>query len=149
MKQMMESEIFLGFEVKYTDDFSPVAKIEMNIRFSQIIKNTFCVNMILIILLKFNELFRNELIGRWCVNNNFVDKAYTGIFCHQDDTAILSAAKHFQQTLKDGNNNFRIITYKDFLSSLQKLDLSWEQREWSMLFWARYCGTELSKGIMK
>lgn len=140
--------ILWGFEVKYTDSFSPVAKDRKEY------VDTFAKNKEHFLgaydsyrTVEFNELFRNELIGRWCMNNEFVDKVYTGFFCHQDDTAILSAAKHFQQTIKDGNNNFRILTYKDFLSSLQKLDLSWEQREWSMLFWARYCGTQLSKEI--
>jgi len=137
-----------GFEVKYTDDFSPVAKDRKEYLdiFSKN-KEHFLCEYDSYRTIEFNELFRNELIGQWCVDNKLADEVYTGIFCHQDDTAILSASKHFQQTIKDGSDNFRIITYKDFLSSLQKLNLSWEQREWSMLFWARYCGTELSKGI--
>ena len=137
-----------GFEVKYTDGFSPVAKDrkEYAEAFAKN-KEHFLGEYDSYRTVEFNELFRNELIGRWCVNNNIVDKVYTGIFYHQDDTAILSAAKHFQQSIKNGSANFRIITYEDFLSSLQKLDLSWQQREWSMLFWARYCGTELSKEI--
>lgn len=137
-----------GFEVKYTDDFSRVAKDRKDY------VDTFTKNKEHFLgeydsyrTIEFNELFRNELIARWCVNNNFVDRVYTGIFCHHDDTAILSAAKNFQKTIRNGNDSFRIIAYKDFLSSLQKLDLSWQNREWSMLFWARYCGTELSKEI--
>ena len=139
-----------GFEVKYTDSFSPVAK-NRNEYFQVFTNNKdhFLCEYESYHTIEMNELFRNELIARWSENSGNVDKAYTGIFCHQDDAATLSAAKHFQQTLKDGDNNFRIITYKDFLSSLQKLDLSMEQREWSMLFWARYCGTELSKEIIK
>jgi len=137
-----------GFEVKYTDGFSPVAKDRKEYA------ETFAKNKEHFLgeydsyrTIEFNELFRNELIGRWCINNDLVDKVYTGIFCHHNDTAILSAAKNFQKTIRNGYDNFRIITYRDFLSSLQKMDLSWQQREWSMLFWARYCGTELSKGI--
>jgi hypothetical protein len=137
-----------GFEVKYTDGFSPVAKDREEY------VDTFAKNKEHFLgeydsyrTIEFNELFRNELIGRWCVSNNFVDKVYTGMFCHHDDVAILSAAKSFQKTIRNGSDNFRIINYKDFLSSLQKLELSWQQREWSMLFWARYCGIELSKGI--
>jgi hypothetical protein len=30
---------------------------------------------------------------------------------------------------------------------VQRLDLKWEQREWTMLLWARYCGTILSDAV--
>ncbi len=42
---------------------------------------------------------------------------------------------------------FSTITYKDFLENVQRLDLDWEKREWTMLLWARYCGTILSEAV--
>lgn len=139
-----------GFEVKYTDSFSPVAKNRKEY-FQVFTKNKdhFLCEFESSQTVEMNELFRNELIARWCENSGNVDKAYTGIFCHHDDTATISAAKHFQKTLKDGVNKFRILTYSDLLTALQKLDLTWEQRKWTFLFWARYCGTELSEEIRK
>jgi hypothetical protein len=137
-----------GFEVKYTDDFSPVAK-DRN-EYMHVYKQNkehFLCEYESYRTMEFNELFRNELIARYYLQNKNIDKAYTGIFCHHDDTATISAAKHFQKTLKDGAIDFYILTYSDFLTSLQKLDLTLEQRKWTFLFWARYCGTELSEEI--
>ncbi|NIT75101.1 hypothetical protein GWO43_30435 [candidate division KSB1 bacterium] len=71
----------------------------------------------------------------------------TGLFCHHDDSAALNTAKQFQSMLNDGENVFNIITYKDFIAAIQRLELTWEQREFSMLLWARYCGTKLSEEI--
>ena len=59
---------------------------------------------------------------------------------------------------KDGKI-FKVITYRDLIESMQRLDLSWQRcelstqqldliwkrRELSMLLWARYCATILSE----
>ena len=41
--------------------------------------------------------------------------------------------------------SFAVITYADFIARAQQQDLSWSDREWTMLFWARYCGMSLSE----
>jgi hypothetical protein len=51
--------------------------------------------------------------------------------------------------LKSGSNVFQVITYQDFIEKMQRLKTSWEQRELSMLLWARYCGIQLSDRVLE
>ena len=41
-------------------------------------------------------------------------------------------------------DSFTIITYSNFIETVQRLDLDRSLREWTMLLWARYCATVLS-----
>ncbi len=137
----------IGLECKYTDSFSQPeydGKAYRQIyQKSDAFKNKYKE----FIQSKFNQLFRNQLIAEALVQHQKYDFVKTGLFCHHDDSAALNTAKQFQSMLNDGENVFNIITYKDFIAAIQRLELTWEQREFSMLLWARYCGTKLSEEI--
>ena len=91
----------------------------------------------------FNQLFRNQLISEALLQDNKYDFVRTGLFCYQDDSSATATAKAFK-TMLSNPDNFQLITYSDFISKVQQLELTWQQREWTMLLWARYCGTTLS-----
>jgi len=137
----------LGIECKYTDSFS--SKIYDRETYRNIYANgkgaSFVASYQNFIAARFNQLFRNQLIGEALIQNKEYDFVLTGLFCHQDDKDAQKTAAEFQDMLKDGASKFRVITYKDYLENLQRLDISWEQRELSMLLWARYCGMNLSE----
>lgn len=139
----------LGLECKYTDDFSPVAtKPERYKRIYDRSEGFFAKPLESYFKQDYNQLFRNQLILEELRNRKEIDFGITGIFCHHDDEHALEAARAFQhEMLTDGQSRFQIITYKDYISAIQQGNISWEQREWLMLLWARYCGIELSKEV--
>ena len=93
---------------------------------------------------EFNQLFRNQLIGEALLQNGHYDFVRTGLFCYQNDKSAKSTGSDFKKMLSDPDS-FQTITYSDFISNVQQLNLDWEKREWTMLLWARYCATSLSK----
>lgn len=137
----------LGIECKYTDSFSSTKYDKEAYRsiYDKSKDVSFIAPYENFIVAKFNQLFRNQLMGEALVQNKEYDFVFTGLFCHQDDRDAQNTAKEFQNMLKDGESRFRVITYRDYLENIQRLDISWGQRELSMLLWARYCGDQLSK----
>jgi len=142
----------LGLEVKYTDDFSPVATYQeasyqkLHARYAHAFSRSYEEYQVK----RYNELFRNQLIAEWLIEHKRIDHAITGVFCHHEDNRTLAAASAFQsEMLKDGEKKFRIITYENFFDAIQKMDLTWERREWVMLLWARYCGLRLSEVVSR
>ena len=91
----------------------------------------------------YNQLFRNELIAEALRQNKKYDFVKTGLFCYPDDISAISTAENFQGMLNDPQS-FKTITYNSFIENIQRLDLNWRQREWTMLLWARYCDFQLS-----
>ncbi len=96
---------------------------------------------------KYNQLFRNQLMAEAMLLNNDYDIIKTGLFCYEKDKEAIKTGKEFQYLLADGTEKFTTITYKDFIEATQQLNLTWEEREWTMLLWARYCGMQLSDNI--
>lgn len=137
----------LGIECKYTDSFSPKEydREEYLYVYNKGKGTTFIAPYDKFIASKFNQLFRNQLIGEALVQNKEYDFVFTGLFCHQSDNDAQNIAAEFQSMLKDGKSKFRVITYQEYLENIQRLEISWEQRELSMLLWARYCGMKLSE----
>jgi hypothetical protein len=137
----------LGIECKYTDFFSPKEyDREEYLRIYNKSKNTiFIAPYKNYIASKFNQLFRNQLIGEALVQNKEYDFIFTGLFCHQSDNEAQNTATEFQSMLKDGKSKFQVITYREYLETIQRLEISWELRELSMLLWTRYCGMKLSE----
>ncbi len=86
------------------------------------------------------------MIAESLLQNGQFDIVKTGLFCYQEDTGAINTANEFKQML-NVPETFSTITYKDFLENVQRLDLDWEKREWTMLLWARYCGTILSEAV--
>lgn len=96
----------------------------------------------------YNQLFRNQLIGETLLKNKKYDFLRTGLFCYHDDDNAIKAASEFKKMLSKPEN-FQLITYQDFITNVQRLELDWKQREWTMLLWARYCGISLSSYTTK
>jgi len=139
-------------ECKYTDTFSTKEYDKPEYRDIYFNSNVFEETYECFISSRFNQLFRNQLIAEALVQNRKkrkgkkYDYVITGLFCHADDKAI-EVGKEFQGMLEDGDNIFKIITYQDFIETIQKQDIAWEKRELSMMLWARYCGDILSENM--
>ena len=133
----------IGLECKYTDSFSAKEfdKPEYRNIFEE--SDVFVKKYDVYKASKFNQLFRNQLIAEALKQNKECDFVITGLFCHKDDAAIETGAK-FQEMLTGEDELFSVITYQDFIGAIQQLDINWEKREFSMMLWARYCGTMLS-----
>lgn len=153
---------FIGFECKYTDDFSyqRTRPNEPSVfygddgdknykdyhRLYLDNRNRFPDEYHSYIRDKdFNQLFRNELLGVQMKPK--YDFVITGLFCHHDDKKTCSAGKEFQNKIGNGKD-FILLTYADYFERIQKLELNWEQRELIMMLWARYCGLGLSNNIV-
>ena len=146
-----EKSGLVGLECKYTDTFSQTEydKPEYQQIFVQSEDRLFTAKYEDFKAARFNQLFRNQLSAAAFVQNGDYDIVYTGLFCHQDDKSALKIGTEFQGMIKEGDKVFRVITYQDFITKVQRLEMSWEQRELSMLLWARYCGTQLSEQIFE
>lgn len=96
----------------------------------------------------YNQLFRNQLIAEALLQNKKYDQVYTGLFCYEEDHKAIDAGNGLRNSLKD-KSSFTVMTYRDFIYTVQQLDLSWEQREWTMLLWGRYCGLGLIAEVIK
>jgi hypothetical protein len=135
-----------GIECKYTDSFS--AK-EYDTDTYQALFNerrtSFIKDYPEYTRSRYNQLFRNQLIAEALLSKGQYDVVTTGLFCHPDDKAATTIGTEFQGMLEEGATRFRIVTYLDFIGSLQKLELDAVQRAWTMKLWARYCGMELSE----
>jgi hypothetical protein len=91
----------------------------------------------------YNQLFRNELLAMQLKPN--YDFVMTGLFCHHEDDKTIKAGWEFHKKVGNKKDDFIVLTYADYFERMQKLNLTWKQRELIMLLWARYCGLELSK----
>lgn len=150
---------FIGLECKYTDTFSykPQKKeaafygdignknYEIYTKIFNSNKKVFKADYFdFIKSKKFNQLFRNQLMAEAMLENNDFEIVKTGLFCFEKDNDAISTGKEFNSMLLTGEDTFAVITYADFINKAQQLNLTWEQREWTMLLWARYCGLQLS-----
>jgi hypothetical protein len=95
-----------------------------------------------------NQLFRNQLIAERVIQNPKLkyDFVKTGLFCFEGDKAAIKSGYKLKSMLTD-SEGFQVITYHDFIEAVQKLDLDWKRREWSMLLWTRYCALSLSDAV--
>lgn len=139
----------LGLECKYTDSFSVKEYSKESYRTIFAASPRFGQPYESFISSRFNQLFRGQLIAESLVQNGKYDFVLTGLFCFQDDVGAIEIGNEFQGMLNDGKKYFQVITYADFVAALQKLDISWEMREWSMLLWARYCGLKMSDELFR
>lgn len=142
----------IGLECKYTEPFSP-KEYGKDGKYRKVYEDSsaFQASYEELINTKYNQLFRNQLIVESALLNteSSYKIGYSGLFCFQDDENALGKGKAFQKMLKNGEERFKIITFADLIETIQKFGIDWETREWSMMLWARYCGTELSKRFKK
>ena len=137
----------IGLERKYTDSFASTPEDKDSYRDLFDNSSQFLSKFEDFFNSKYNQLFRNQLIAEASMQNKKFDFVMTGRFCHQNDQSAINIGNTFQRMLKDGEKAFQVITYQDYIEAMQRLDLDWDKRELSMLFWARYCGTKLSEGV--
>jgi hypothetical protein len=134
----------IGLECKYTDSFSSMQYDQESYRQIFSLSKAFDAAYDSFIASKYNQLFRNQLIAEALIQNKKCDFVLTGLFCHQDDKIAQDTGTAFMGMLENGNSRFKIITYRDFVEAIQRLEISWQFREYSMLLWARYIGAQLS-----
>src|SRR5665647_334444 len=146
----------IGLECKYTEPFSPkeygrdgMEKQDGKYRKDYEESSAFLANYEDLINTKYNQLFRNQLIIESALINHSAEIGYSGLFCFQEDQNALDKGKAFQKMLKNGEERFKIITFADLIETIQKTEIDWETREWSMMLWTRYCATELSRRFKK
>ncbi len=134
----------IGLECKYTDSFSATEYDKPAYKKIYEKSNSFRANYNDFKSSNYNQLFRNQLIAEALIQYKKYNFVETGLFCYQQDNLAIRTAGEFQKMLNN-SGHFSIITYKDFIEKVQKIDLDWNQREWTMLLWARYCATVLSE----
>jgi hypothetical protein len=145
----MKKGIF-GLECKYTDDFSKYPYKRS--AYEDIYKksgNVFIKRYKQYIAPNYNQLFRNQLIAESMAQHGDIEIVTTGLFCHHMDDNASKIGSGFQGLLNQKERRFISINYQDYITVLQKGDLSWDRREWLMELWARYCATSLSDNIAK
>lgn len=135
----------IGMECKYTEPFSP--KVYDKDAYKKIYTDSaaFIAPYEELIKRSYNQLFRNQLIVESACLNGRYDVVYSGLFCYEEDGNAITKGKSFQQMLMNGESRFKIITYQDFIETLQKISLDWPTRKWTMMLWARYIAIELSE----
>ncbi len=144
---------FLGLECKYVDSLksSPEDRKEKEEKYLEIFnksQDTFLEEYKFYIQKRYNQLFRNQLMA-CSYQQKKGNKFYCGVFFTEKDEATQKIVDEYRETLKN-KNDFIVIHYEDFIKAIQLLDnISWEDREWTMMLWARYIGLQLSENLRK
>ncbi len=153
--QKNEDKGIIGFECKYTDTFSDKLygyttddkRFEVYKKLFDHSVNHFKDNYFSYVGNKdLNQLFRNELIAQSLQTKDY-KFVITGLFCSDKDKYAIETGNIFKNKIVNSDEHFIILTFQEFIKYFQQMELSWEQRELSMLLWSRYCGLELSENI--
>ncbi len=141
-----EQRTIFGIECKYTDELT--SEKHDKPAYQRIYEKAkgvlFTENYDFYIQPSFNQLFRNQLMAHAHEMETGI-RGYCGLFCTERDQKAIKIGTQFKNSLTGKEERFLIITYEQFIETMQKLDLSWEQRVQTMLLWARYLGLELSE----
>lgn len=135
----------IGLECKYTETFSQKKYSSDNYKHIYSLSEAFISSYDELTHPKYNQLFRNQLIIESALLNHTYDIGFSGLFCYQGDRNALTTGNSFQKMLKNGEERFKIVTFAGIIETIQKLNIDWETREWSMMLWNRYCETKLSE----
>lgn len=136
----------IGLECKYTDTFSSTEYDKPAYRTIFDKSSSFVADYDNLKASKYNQLFRNQLIAEGLIQNNKYSFVKTGLFCYEKDDSAIETGQELQKMLSKPDS-FKIITYRNFIENTQQLDIDWQKREWTMMLWARYCGTVLSNPV--
>ncbi|WP_167616660.1 PGN_0703 family putative restriction endonuclease [Maribellus sediminis] len=139
----------IGLECKYSEPFSPKEYRNDNYKRLYQESDAFTGDYDELTGTKYNQLFRNQLIVESALLNKACGLGLSGLFCFEGDDNAKRTGNNFQKRLKNGENRFKIITFKDFIDAIQKQELDEDTREWSMMLWARYCELILSEEFTK
>ncbi|MCB2203478.1 hypothetical protein KQI65_01920 [bacterium] len=123
-----KKSVLIGLECKYTESFSSTAYHKP--AYEQIFNasDRFLRDYKTCKQSRYNQLFRNQLMVEAYLQHKDYDMVYTGLFCHEDDTSAQRVASDFQEMLRDGTECFRTITFRDFITAVQRLEVPHEVR---------------------
>ncbi len=141
-----EQSGLIGLECKYTDTFSSIEYDKPAYKEIFDKSSSFSASYESLKSSKYNQLFRNQLIAESLIQNDEYNFVRTGLFCYEYDNTSIETGLELQKILNNPDS-FEIITYRSFIERVQQLNLDWQKREWTMMLWARYCGTILSDPI--
>lgn len=136
----------VGVECKYTDTFSPTEyKREAYVQLYETGSSTFNESYDTLTSSRYNQLFRNQLVGEGLRRRGDFDEVHVRLFCAPGDREARATGESYSRMINASETaSFGVITYEDFIATAQRQALEWSDREWTMLLWARYCGTLLS-----
>ncbi len=134
----------IGMECKYTENFSQEEYDKPSYRKAYADSKAFSAAYEELIKKEYNQLFRNQLIAETALLNKKYYTVYGGLFCFENDGNALTKGASFQNMIVNGHERFKVITFQNFIETLQQLSLDWETREWTMKLWTRYTATTLS-----
>lgn len=136
----------VGVECKYTDTFSPTEyRRKAYEQLYKMASSIFKENYEALASSRYNQLFRNQLVGEGLRRRGDFHEVHVRLFCAPGDKEARETGESFSQMINASEvASFGVSTYEDFISTAQKQALEWSDREWTMLLWARYCGMSLS-----
>lgn len=136
----------VGVECKYTDTFSPTEyQREAYVQLHQKGSSTFKESYEKLTSSRYNQLFRNQLVGEGLRRGGKFDEVHVRLFCAPGDQEARETGASFADMISSSEAaSFGVVTYEEFIATAQRQELSWSDREWTMLLWARYFGIQLS-----
>ena len=140
----------VAIECKYTDEFS-TAGDETRARYQELYTpGAFAATFSDLFGSRFRQLFRMQLLAEGLLAPRapfqpVYQEVRLVLFCCAADTPARQVGDEFAKLLSPSRQaRFSTVTYEDFIQQAQHADLSWTDREWTMLLWARYLGFHLS-----
>jgi hypothetical protein len=134
----------IGIECKYTESFSEIAYDKERYREIYNASSHFIWGYEELTVSRYNQLFRNQLIAESLLQAGDYKFVKTALFCAPDDENAKKTAEEF---VKGIGSDFKTIDFMDYLSAIQRLNISIQQREESMMLWARYMAYDLSDAV--
>lgn len=131
----------IGIECKYTEPFSPQKYQKPNYEIIHNKSDNFLASPEVLTGSAFNQLYRNQLIAEALLQAGDYKFVKTALFCAPDDTNAKNIGDEFGKMLK---SSFTVIDFFEYITAIQKLDLTPTQRKNTMMLWARYMAHELS-----
>lgn len=131
----------IGIECKYTEPFSPQKYQKLDYEIIHNKSDNFLASHEVLTGSAFNQLYRNQLIAEALLQAGDYQFVKTALFCAPDDTNAKNIGDEFGNMLK---SSFTVIDFFEYITAIQKLDLTPTQRKNTMMLWARYMAHELS-----
>jgi len=138
---------YIAIESKYTDNFSQKEYDKPSYKELYNEYGSFKEPYENLIKANFNQLFRNRLVAE-SMKREEKSHISSFVFCHPEDSKSIKLSNLFASYLSETAGQHKTITYADFISIWQSLEIDWKSREYSMLLWARYLGSPLSKELI-
>lgn len=120
----------IGLECKYTDTFSAEEYDKPAYRALFEGSSYFKAAYDQFKSTRYNQLFRGQLLAERLIREGHYSFVRTGLFCHELDAPAIQIGHDFQNMLNNGTQNFSVTTFADFISASQRIDITWEQRQW-------------------